>query len=154
MCLLRCLLPFFQLCMLPCNAVQCKTVYWQAIQQHAIVYLSLSGAAAEESKYTTGRIMQCFMYARAGSAHDNHYAHPLDLLVVLDMNTRAVLEVQAQPLPPTIPALSTNYLAPLVHKERGTRSGAHHPPVLLASLPLMQSSLAAQHSAGLCSSQT
>ena len=67
--------------------------------------------------------MQCFMYARAGSAHDNHYAHPLDLLVVLDMNTRAVLDIQAHPLPPAIPALSTNYLAPLVHKERGTRSG-------------------------------
>ena len=97
----------------------------------------MRAAAAEESKYTTGRIMQCFMYARAGSAHDNHYAHPLDLLVVLDMNTRAVLEIQAHPQPPAIPALNTNYLAPLVHKERGTRSGM--PPLLaLACLYLAE----------------
>ena len=112
---------------------------------------AVHAAAAEESKYTTGRIMQCFMYARAGSAHDNHYAHPLDLLVVLDMNTRAVLDIQAHPLPPAIPALSTNYLAPLVHKERGTRSGAF-PASWHACLPcggfqlLVQSSMIAWRS--------
>ena len=104
--------------------------------------------------------MQCFMYARAGSAHDNHYAHPLDLLVVLDMNTRAVLEIQAHPQPPAIPALNTNYLAPLVHNERGTRSGM--PPFSLwrASPQLRSGLLAVEHCtalmlrawyAGLCS---
>ena len=28
--------------------------------------------AAEESKYSNGRIIQCFIYLRNGSAHDNH----------------------------------------------------------------------------------
>ncbi len=55
--------------------------------------------------------------------HDNHYAHPLDLVVVLDMNTGRVLEALMQANPPVIPQLSTNYLAPLVQKERGFRSG-------------------------------
>lgn len=67
--------------------------------------------------------MQCFMYLRAGSVHDNHYAHPLDLVVFLDMNTGRVLETIMQPSPPFIPQLNTNYLAPLVHKERGFRTG-------------------------------
>ena len=55
--------------------------------------------------------------------HDNHYAHPLDLVVVLDMNTGRVLEALMQANPPVIPQLSTNYLGPLVQKERGFRSG-------------------------------
>ena len=33
--------------------------------------------------------MQCFMYVRS-CPEDNHYAHPLDLVVVLDMNTKQV----------------------------------------------------------------
>ncbi|BDA42557.1 Primary amine oxidase [Coccomyxa sp. Obi] len=78
---------------------------------------------AEESKYSQGRIIQCFIYVRSGSVHDNHYAHPLDLVVVLDMNTGRVLEALMQDKPPVIPQLSTNYLAPLVQKERGFRSG-------------------------------
>ena len=36
-----------------------------------------------------GRYMQCFMYVRS-CPEDNHYAHPLDLVVVLDMNTKQV----------------------------------------------------------------
>jgi hypothetical protein len=55
--------------------------------------------------------------------HDNHYAHPLDLLVFLDMNSGRVLETQMQPSPPVIPQMNFNYLAPLVHQERGTRTG-------------------------------
>jgi hypothetical protein len=80
--------------------------------------------AAEESKYPAGRIIQCFMYLRAGSVHDNHYAHPLDLVVFLDMNTGRVLETIMHPNPPFIPELNTNYLAPMVQKERGFRTGA------------------------------
>ena len=37
-----------------------------------------------------GRYMQCFMYVRS-CPEDNHYAHPLDLVVVLDMNTKQVI---------------------------------------------------------------
>lgn len=39
------------------------------------------------------------------------------------MNTGRVLEALMQANPPVIPQLSTNYLAPLVQKERGFRSG-------------------------------
>ena len=70
-----------------------------------------------------GRVIQCFIYLRNGSAHDNHYAHPLDLLVFLDMNSGRILETQVQPSPPVIPQMNFNYLAPLVHQERGTRTG-------------------------------
>lgn len=38
-----------------------------------------------------GRLIQCFLYTRTpGMAQDNHYAHPLDMVVNLDMNTRKV----------------------------------------------------------------
>ncbi len=86
--------------------------------------VDLCQCAAEESKYSDGRIIQCFMYVRSGSVHDNHYAHPLDLVVFLDMNTGRVLDTLMQATSPVIPQLSTNYLAPLVQKERGFRSGA------------------------------
>lgn len=85
--------------------------------------MCLCRRAAEESKYSDGRIIQCFMYVRSGSVHDNHYAHPLDLVVFLDMNTGRVLDTMMQANPPVIPQLNTNYLAPLVQKERGFRSG-------------------------------
>ena len=135
----------------------------------------------------SGRIIQCFIYLRNGSAHDNHCehvsqahthtstcshtpllvhtsfvhgchlrqsfmvggrrcvstpcafcfgcalreplvmapadAHPLDLLVFLDMNSGRILETQMQPSPPVIPQMNFNYLAGLVHQERGTRTG-------------------------------
>lgn len=40
--------------------------------------------------------MQCFLYTRApGLANDHFYAHPLDMVVNLDMNTQKVLHSQA-----------------------------------------------------------
>lgn len=36
-----------------------------------------------------GRLIQTFMYLRS-SADDNHYAHPLDILPVVDLNLRKV----------------------------------------------------------------
>ena len=83
--------------------------------------------AAEDSKFQEGRIIQCFMYLRVGSAQDNHYAHPLDLLVYLDMNSGRVLDTWMYPDPPAIPQMKANYIAPLVQKERGFRTGAAMP---------------------------
>ena len=38
-----------------------------------------------------GRFIQCFLYTRTpGMPDDNHYAHPLDMVVNLDMNSRKV----------------------------------------------------------------
>ena len=85
--------------------------------------MPLAGAA-EDSKFQEGRIIQCFMYLRVGNAQDNHYAHPLDLLVYLDMNSGRVLDTWMYPDPPAIPQMKANYIAPLVQKERGFRTGA------------------------------
>ena len=80
--------------------------------------------AADDSAelMNSGRIMQCFMYERKGP-NDNHYAHPLDLVVFLDMTTRRILSTLAHDGPPRIPQHSCNYLAPLVERERGLRNG-------------------------------
>ena len=78
---------------------------------------------AEDSKYQEGRIIQCFMYLRIGSVQDNHYAHPLDLLVYVDMNTGRILDTWMYPEPPSIPQMKANYIAPLVQNERGFRTG-------------------------------
>ncbi len=78
---------------------------------------------AEDSKYQEGRIIQCFMYLRVGSVQDNHYAHPLDLLVYVDMNTGRILDTWMYPEPPAIPQMKANYIAPLVQKEKGFRTG-------------------------------
>ena len=78
---------------------------------------------AEDSKYQEGRIIQCFMYLRIGSVQDNHYAHPLDLLVYVDMNTGRILDTWMYPEPPAIPQMKANYIAPLVQNERGFRTG-------------------------------
>ena len=88
---------------------------------------SAPAGAAEESNFQEGRIIQCFMYLRIGSAQDNHYAHPLDLLVYLDMNSGRVLDTWMYPDPPAIPQMKANYIAPLVQKERGFRTGAAMP---------------------------
>ena len=50
--------------------------------------------------------------------------HPLDLLVYLDMNSGRVLDTWMYPDPPAIPQMKANYIAPLVQKERGFRTGA------------------------------
>ncbi len=72
------------------------------------------------------------MYLRVGSVQDNHYAHPLDLLVYVDMNTGRILDTWMYPEPPAIPQMKANYIAPLVQKEKGFRTGdwpLRHPAV-------------------------
>ena len=46
------------------------------------------GHTAEDSQ--GGRFMYCYMYLRNG-LNDNHYAHPLDLIIYLDMAAKKVL---------------------------------------------------------------
>ena len=41
-----------------------------------------------------GRLIQCFMYMRS-SPNDNHYAHPLDFVAVVDLNQRKVGPIPA-----------------------------------------------------------
>ena len=37
-----------------------------------------------------GRLIQLWMYYRNGSPDDNHYAHPLDFIPVVDLNLKKV----------------------------------------------------------------
>ena len=48
------------------------------------------GARTEDQEESGGRIMTAFMYIRNGEL-DNHYAHPLDLYLHLDMTAKKVL---------------------------------------------------------------
>lgn len=73
-------------------------------------------AAAQQGEELSGRFMQCFLYTRApGLANDHFYAHPLDMVVNLDMNTQKVRPHPSQ----TRPFLST--LAP--HQCQCSRKG-------------------------------
>lgn len=57
---------------------------------------------------TSGRLIQLFMYKRS-SLDDNHYAHPLDMVVVVDLNLGKVVHIDMQKAAPTIPAKDSNY---------------------------------------------
>lgn len=37
-----------------------------------------------------GRLIQLWLYYRNGSPDDNHYAHPLDFILVVDLNLKKV----------------------------------------------------------------
>ena len=62
-----------------------------------------------------GRFMQCFLYLRS-QPQDNHYAHPLDLVVNLELHSRTVLDCFMHAHPPPIPRRDCNFAAALVNK--------------------------------------
>ena len=45
---------------------------------------------ADKESETGGRLMTCFLYLR-NCEGDNHYAHPLDLFIHIDMTAKKVL---------------------------------------------------------------
>ena len=58
------------------------------------------------------RLVQTFLYQRmfGNDLEDNHYAHPIDIVPVIDLNTRKVIRIDGLDRhPPKIPALSVNY---------------------------------------------
>ena len=58
------------------------------------------------------RLVQTFLYQRmlGQNLEDNHYAHPIDILPIVDLNTRRVIRIDGMDRePPKIPALSVNY---------------------------------------------
>ncbi|CAM9819885.1 unnamed protein product, partial [Hapterophycus canaliculatus] len=54
------------------------------------------------------RLVQTFLYMR-DDADDNHYAHPLDMLPVVDLNAQKVVHVDRQVAAPDVPKDSVNY---------------------------------------------
>jgi primary-amine oxidase len=58
------------------------------------------------------RLVQTFLYQRmlGEGLEDNHYAHPIDILPIIDLNTRKIVRIDGMDRkPPKIPALSVNY---------------------------------------------
>jgi primary-amine oxidase len=72
----------------------------------------------EDPSLPPRRLVQTFLYQRVQGKdlEDNHYAHPIDILPVVDLNTKTVVRIDGldrQP-PPEIPQLSVNYHRNLV----------------------------------------
>lgn len=64
-----------------------------------------------ETKENTpiGRQMMMFLYMRMGDPDDNFYAHPLDLVVDIDLYTKKVIKMFMYDRVPRIPELPRNY---------------------------------------------
>lgn len=61
-----------------------------AAQSMLAVPFHLSIAHAVHMVPCEGRLIQLWMYYRNGDADDNHYAHPLDFIPVVDLNLKKV----------------------------------------------------------------
>ncbi len=69
--------------------------------------------ASEMGMTEPGRYIQCFVYVRA-SPDDNFYAHPLDVVVVVELQTKRVLQWWHHKANPIIPTLNSNFHTKLV----------------------------------------
>lgn len=69
--------------------------------------------ASEMGMTEPGRYIQCFVYVRA-SPDDNFYAHPLDVVVVVELQTKRVLQCWHHKANPIIPTLNSNFHTKLV----------------------------------------
>lgn len=72
------------------------------------------------NKNKPGRMVQTFLYYRANGKdlECNHYAHPIDIVPVVDLNEQKVVTINGvdrQP-PPSIPSLAVNYHRNLIHE--------------------------------------
>ncbi|KAI8475788.1 MAG: copper amine oxidase [Monoraphidium minutum] len=68
--------------------------------------------------YEGRRLMQGFLYVRT-SPDDNEYAHPLDLLPLVDLNLGQVINIECYDKPATMPPLQVNYHADLANATTG-----------------------------------
>lgn len=80
-----------------------------------------------ESSEFSPRLVQTFLYWRA-SENDNHYAHPLDILPVVDLNSKTLVSIEGSTrLSHPISKTSVNYRADLLqtneYLQRRPRSG-------------------------------
>lgn len=78
--------------------------------------------ASELGHKEPGRYIQCFVYVRA-SPDDNFYAHPLDVVVVVELQSKKVVQWWHHKANPIIPTLNSNFHTKLVDQERGWRTG-------------------------------
>ena len=68
-------------------------------------------AIVDQATGRQGRLIQTFLYwRREGGMACNHYAHPLDILPVVDLNSQTVVRVEGtERVPPPIPDTPVNY---------------------------------------------
>ena len=71
--------------------------------------------AQEMGNTAPGRYIQCFVYVRA-SPNDNFYAHPLDIVVVVELQAKRVLHFWHHKGHPIIPTLNSNFHQELVEQ--------------------------------------
>lgn len=78
--------------------------YWEGVHISDASYAPL-----KRSDGLGSRLVQTFLYLR-DDADDNHYAHPLDILPVVDLNSETIVAIEGlEREPPKIPDLSVNY---------------------------------------------
>ena len=53
-------------------------------------------------------MIQTFLYLRS-SPNDNHYAHPIDLVPVVDLGTKQVITCDMYEEPAKVPDVDVNY---------------------------------------------
>lgn len=65
----------------------------------------------EDPSMPPRRLVQTFLYQRmhGDALKDNHYAHPINILPVVDLNTKTVVRIDGLDYTPDIPKLSVNY---------------------------------------------
>lgn len=55
------------------------------------------------------RLMQGFLYVKVGGAKDNEYAHPIDLVPIVDLNKGQVVHIDMYDRPSAVPPKLVNY---------------------------------------------
>eukprot|EP00172_Hildenbrandia_rubra_P001015 Plantae.Rhodophyta-Hildenbrandia_rubra.ctg16062.p1 GENE.Plantae.Rhodophyta-Hildenbrandia_rubra.ctg16062~~Plantae.Rhodophyta-Hildenbrandia_rubra.ctg16062.p1 ORF type:complete len:673 (-),score=115.48 Plantae.Rhodophyta-Hildenbrandia_rubra.ctg16062:3524-5542(-) len=80
-----------------------------------------------EDDGVVARLVQAFLYERVGDLDDHYYAHPLDILPIVDLNKGKVVLIEGlERTPPKIPKTKINYhrrlLKDNVHTEKSWRS--------------------------------
>jgi len=80
----------------------------------------MTDTPSSSSSLPPRRLVQTFLYQRmyGEEMEDNHYAHPIDILPVVDLNTKTVVCIDGlleRTPPPKIPEASANYHRNLIH---------------------------------------
>ena len=81
-------------------------------EDHALVSWRNNEEGGSDKKNVPGRLVQTFLYHRqfGDGLEDNHYAHPIDVLPVVDLNARTVITVQGvDRTPPKLSTASVQY---------------------------------------------
>ena len=91
-------------------------------------------AAGGEGSGKSPRLVQCFLYMRQGSDDDNQYAHPIDILPTVDLNSGRVVHIfvpEGDKPDGGIPSQSVNYHREMLHTNDFLETSFREPPKAL-----------------------